>query len=274
MIRLRRVGPALLLLGALALSGCATKTAFNSSKLAASTGPTTEQSDPWERFNRSVFGFNEVVDVAVVKPLAEAYRAVVPRWVRKSVDNVFGNISDVWSTANLLLQFKPKAALEMGMRVATNTVFGIFGILDVAEEVGLERRSEDFGQTLGVWGVSSGPYLVLPLMGPSTVRDVSARVVDSRFGPESLAFRESRDRYGAYVLGAVQTRVNLLNASRVLDEVALDKYTFLRDAYLARRRSQVYDGEPPEDKVPAEPAAPAPAEAASATPAAAASASQ
>jgi phospholipid-binding lipoprotein MlaA len=255
MKRLRTAGAALLLLWALGLSGCATSTIFNSSKLAASTGPTTEQSDPWERFNRAVFGFNEVVDVTLVKPLAETYRAVVPRWLRKSVDNVFGNIGDVWSTANLLLQFKPKAALEMGMRVATNTVFGIFGILDVAEEVGLERRSEDFGQTLGVWGLSSGPYLVLPLLGPSTVRDASARFVDSKFGPESLAFREARDRYGAYTLEAVQTRVNLLNASRVLDEVALDKYTFLRDAYLARRRSQIYDGEPPEDNPPVAPAA-------------------
>lgn len=255
----RRLCSAMLLLWVFGLGGCAAITAFNSSQLAASTGPTTERSDPWERFNRAVFGFNEVVDVAVVKPLAETYRAVVPRWLRKSVDNVFGNIADVWSTANLLLQLKPKPALEMGMRVATNTVFGIFGILDVAEEVGLERRSEDFGQTLGVWGMSSGPYLVLPLLGPSTVRDATARLVDSRFGPESLAFRESRDRYGAYALEAIQTRVNLLNASRVLDEVALDKYTFLRDAYLARRRSQIYDGEPPEDAAPAPPATATPA---------------
>lgn len=264
---------AALVLWALSLGGCATITSFSASKMAASTGPTTEQTDPWERFNRAVFGFNEALDVTLVKPLAETYRAVVPRWLRKSVDNVFGNISDVWSTANLLLQLKPKAALEMGMRVATNTVFGVFGILDVAEEVGLERRSEDFGQTLGVWGVSSGPYLVLPLLGPSTVRDASARVLDSKFGSTQLTFREVRDRNGAMVLDAVQTRVNLLNASRVLDEVALDKYTFLRDAYLARRRSQVYDGEPPEDKVPDEkPAAPRTSEAPAEAPAEAAKA--
>jgi phospholipid-binding lipoprotein MlaA len=241
---------AALVLWGFSLGGCATITSFSASKLAPTTGPTTEQSDPWERFNRGVFGFNEVLDTAVVKPVAETYRAVVPRWLRKSIDNVFGNIGDVWSTANLMLQLKPKAALEMGMRVATNTVFGVFGILDVAEEVGLERRSEDFGQTLGVWGMSSGPYLVLPLLGPSTVRDASARVLDSKFGSTQLTFREPRDRNAALALESVQTRVNLLNASRVLDEVALDKYTFLRDAYLARRRNQVYDGEPPEDKAP------------------------
>jgi phospholipid-binding lipoprotein MlaA len=251
---LRRVAPVLALWAALGLGGCSTIPSFNASRLAASTGPTTEQTDPWERFNRAVFGFNEVVDTAVVRPVAEAYRGVVPRWVRTGVDNVFGNLGDVWSTANLLLQGKPRLAFDMGKRVATNTVFGIFGILDVAEEVGLERHSEDFGQTLGVWGVSSGPYLVLPLLGPSTVRDGAARFVDTSYSPERLGFREVRDRNSAFALEALQTRVNLLNAGRVLDDVALDKYIFLRDAYLARRRNQVYDGEPPEDKAPPAPA--------------------
>ena len=250
---LQRFVPILALCLALGLSsglgGCATIRSFNSSLMAENTGPTTEKSDPWERFNRAVFGFNEVVDAAVVRPVAEVYRSLVPRWVRTSIDNVFGNLGDVWSTANLILQFKPRLALEMGMRVATNTVFGFGGILDVAEEVGLERHYEDFGQTLGVWGVRSGPYLVLPFLGPSTLRDAVSRFgVDSQFSPERLALREMRDRNGAFALEALQVRVELLNASRILDDVALDKYIFLRDAYLARRRNQIYDGEPPEDK--------------------------
>jgi phospholipid-binding lipoprotein MlaA len=246
---------ALAVVAAVQLSGCSTITSFNASRLAASSGPTTEQTDPWERMNRAVFGFNEVVDKAVIRPVATMYRDLVPRWVRTSIDNVFGNLSDVWSTANLVLQLKPKAALEMGMRVATNTVFGFGGILEVADEVGLEKHSEDFGQTLAVWGVSSGPYLVLPLLGPSTLRDGTARILDARYAPDRLAFREVRDRNSAFALEALQVRVNLLNASRVLDDVALDKYVFLRDAYMARRRNQVYDGELPEDNAP-EPAAP------------------
>jgi len=239
------------------MGGCAALGPVSSSQVASSTGPTTSRSDPWERFNRAMFGFNEVVDAAVIKPVALAYREVVPRIVRTGIDNVFGNLSDLWSAANLLLQLKPQPALEMGMRVATNTVFGLGGLLDVAEEAGLERRSyEDFGQTLGRWGISSGPYLVLPLLGPSTVRDGASRVVDNRFSPGRIALREQRDRNTAIGLQLLSARVGLLNASRLLDDIALDKYVFVRDAYLARRRSQIYDGEPPEEDAPAAPASP------------------
>ncbi|WP_234413942.1 VacJ family lipoprotein [Ideonella sp. A 288] len=249
-----------LVVAALALSlagGCAVLGPVSSSEVAATTGPTTSRSDPWERFNRAVFGFNEVVDVAVVKPAAQVYRDVVPRIVRTGINNVFGNLGDLWSAANLVLQLKPQPALEMGMRVATNTVFGLGGLLDVAEEMGLERRSyEDFGQTLGRWGLSTGPYLVLPILGPSTVRDGTARIVDNRYSPGRIALREQRDRNTALGLQALSARVGLLNASRVLDDIALDKYVFVRDAYLARRRSQIYDGEPPEDDEPAAPASP------------------
>lgn len=249
--------------GLLALSGCATVRP-SASQMAATTGPTAYKADPWERFNRAMFNFNEVVDVAVVKPLAMTYQAVVPRWARTGVDNFFGNLGDLWSTANLVLQLKPKPALEMGMRVATNTVFGLLGVLDVAEEVGLERRStEDFGQTLGRWGLDSGPYLMLPILGPSTLRDGAARVVDLKYSPGRIAFREPTDRTGATVLQVLNERGKLLNASRVLDDIALDKYIFVRDAYLARRRSLVYDGDPPEERAPA---GEAPAPAASATP--------
>lgn len=235
----------LLLLGAL-LSGCAALGPPGNKM--ENTGPTTERSDPWEAFNRKMFAFNDVLDTALIKPVALAYRAVVPEVVRTGVDNFFGNLGDAWSTVNLLLQGKPQSAVESGMRVATNTIFGIFGLIDVADDLGLEKRSEDFGQTLGVWGVKSGPYLVLPLLGPSTLRDTAALALDFKFSPSSLAFREPQDRNGGTVLNLVNTRVKLLNAGRVLDDIALDKYVFLRDAYLARRRSQIYDGDPPEEE--------------------------
>lgn len=233
---------------ALALGGCASSPSRTSSQLASQTGPTTENSDPWERFNRAMFNFNDMLDVAVIKPAAITYQTLTPRWFRSGVNNFFGNLSDMWSTANLLLQLKPAPALQMGMRVATNTVFGLFGLLDPADEMGLERRSyEDFGQTLGRWGLRTGPYLVLPILGPSTVRDGLSRVVDNQYSPGRIAFREQSDRFGATAIQALSARVSLLNAGRVLDDIALDKYVFVRDVYLSRRRSQIYDGEPPED---------------------------
>jgi phospholipid-binding lipoprotein MlaA len=254
----RMVLKVVLAAAAVGLGGCASLSPKAIRDAFVSTGPTTTQSDPWERFNRAMFGFNEVVDTAVVKPLALTYRAVVPQWARAGVDNFFGNLYDVWSTANLVLQLKPQAALEMGMRVGTNTVFGVAGFVDVADELGLERHSyEDFGKTLGRWGVGSGPYLVLPLLGPTTVRDGLARVVDNQYSPGRLAFREARDRTGATALTLLSARVSLLNASALLDDIALDKYVFVRDAHLSRRRSQIYDGEPPDEpdaKPPAKPA--------------------
>ena len=129
------------------------------------------RNDPLEPMNRAVFAFNEAVDDAVLKPVATAYQKVVPELVRTGVDNVFANIGDLWSAANQLLQAKPVAAVEMGFRFVVNSSFGIGGLFDIASEAGLERRSEDFGQTLGRWGLGTGPYLVLPLLGPSNVRD-------------------------------------------------------------------------------------------------------
>lgn len=210
----------------------------------------THKSDPWERLNRRIFSFNEAVDEAVLKPVAKGYEAVVPEFIRTGIDNMLGNLSDAWSAVNLVLQAKPKPALEMGMRVVTNSVFGLAGFLDIAEEAGLSRQTEDFGQTLGVWGVGSGPYLVLPLMGPSTLRDTAALPVDRRASPSSLVLKEPRDQNGSTVLSIINTRSKLLNASKVLDDVALDKYILLRDAFLSRRRSQVYDGDPPEEEEP------------------------
>lgn len=210
----------------------------------------THKSDPWERLNRRVYGFNEAVDAAVLKPVARGYQAVVPEFLRTGIDNMFGNLGDVWSTVNLLLQAKPKPALEMGMRVVTNSIFGLAGFLDVAEEAGLSRQTEDFGQTLGVWGVGSGPYVMLPLLGPSTLRDTAALPVDMKASPANIAFKEVRDQNGSTILSVINTRSKLLNATKVLDDVALDKYILLRDAYLSRRRSLVYDGDPPEEEEP------------------------
>ncbi|NRF66617.1 VacJ family lipoprotein [Aquincola sp. S2] len=238
---------AALTVAALGLAGCGTVPA-QPGTAQESTEPASARSDPWERLNRRIFDFNEVVDAAVIKPVALGYRAVVPEWLRTGVDNMFGNLGDAWSAVNLVLQAKPKVALEVGMRVVTNTLFGLFGFLDIADEMGLPRQSEDFGQTLGVWGVGSGPYLVLPLLGPSTLRDTAALPVDFKASPSALAFNEVRDQNGATVLQVINTRVKLLNATRVLDDVALDKYILLRDAYLARRRNQVYDGDPPEEQ--------------------------
>ena len=212
------------------------------------------RNDPWETFNRQVFQFNEGVDKVAIKPAAQVYQALVPNLVRTGVHNFFGNIYDVWTSANLLLQAKPRPALEMGMRVVVNTFFGIGGTMDVADEIGLERTGyEDFGQTLGFWGLRSGPYLVLPFLGPSTVRDSAGLALDFKDSGISRIWHEPRDRNGANLLQLLDTRVQLLNAGRVLDEIALDKYVLLRDAYLARRRSLIYDGDPPEDE-----AAPAP----------------
>ena len=229
--------PWLALVLALALlQGCATV-----------PGEHASRADPWEGFNRQVFAFNEVLDKVAVKPAALVYQAVVPGLVRTGVNNFFGNLGDVWTSVNLMLQAKPRAALEMGMRSAINTVFGLGGLLEVAEDLGLERTTtEDIGQTLGYWGLSSGPYLVLPLLGPSDLRDVVGLALDLRDSPTSRLWTEPRDRNGSTLLQALSTRVRLLNAGRVLDDIALDKYVLLRDAFLARRRSLIYDGDPPE----------------------------
>ena len=233
-----------------ALAGCAS----------VPGGSAPSKDDPWERWNRQVFNFNEKVDEAVIKPVAEAYRDVVPQLVRTGIGNVLGNIRDVWSAANHLLQGKIHSGLDMGMRVITNTVFGLGGLLDPATEFGLKRQTEDFGQTLGRWGVGPGPYVILPFLGPSTLRDTGGFVLDRQFSPSQLP-KTDAGSYGVLALEVIDLRTGLLGASALLNDVALDKYTFLRQAYLSRRLDQVYDGAPPmqafEDEG-AEPAAPAP----------------
>ncbi len=213
---------------------------------------TTQQServakvDPFESINRAVFTFNENADEYVIKPAAEAYRFVLPDFVRTGVTNFFSNIGDVFVAANNLLQGKPADAASDFGRFLVNSTIGILGLFDVATDAGLEKNREDFGQTLGVWGVPSGPYVVLPFFGPSSVRDTAGFVVDLKadFILNSNHLN-SDQKLGSTVLRVVNYRANLLDASQLLDDAAFDKYSFLRDSYLQRRRSQVYDGDPP-----------------------------
>jgi phospholipid-binding lipoprotein MlaA len=221
----------LCLLAVAVLSGCAT-----------AKNPT----DPLEPFNRGVYQFNETVDRYALKPAAKGYRAVVPPPVRGGVTNVFGNFRDVTTAVNHVLQLKIGTALSDVARVAVNSTVGILGVFDVASHVGLDKHDEDFGQTLGWWGVPSGPYLVLPIFGPSTVRDGVGLIGDYFTDPEFYLINESPYTWITFGVRVVNARANLLEAERIFNQAAIDRYAFLRDAYLQRRRNQIYDGNPPE----------------------------
>ncbi len=235
-------------------SGCAMLRSPLSEAAADMPKPAASAVDPWERFNRAIFDFNDVLDRSILIPVAKAYKRYVPVAITQTVDNVLANVGDAWSALNLLLQGKPRLALDTGMRVGVNSVFGLVGALDVASEMGLERQPEDFGQTLGVWGFGSGPYVVLPLLGPSSLRDGLALPLDRSVSLSTLA-AEGANRYSLTTLELVHARAGLLNASTVLGQVALDRYSFVRDSYLARRRNLVYDGNPPPEPEDAEDAA-------------------
>lgn len=209
------------------------------------TVQTADPRDPMESFNRGVFAFNEGLDQAVFKPVATVYRDVTPQLVRTGVGNFLGNLDDAWSSVNSLLQFKLRDAMDNFMRFGVNTTFGLFGVLDVASEMRIERHSEDFGQTLGSWGVGPGFYVVLPLFGPSTLRDTVALPVDFN-GDLASHIDDTAARNSLRALNVIDTRAGLLGLSSALDDVALDKYSFARDAFLQRRRNAVYDGNPPE----------------------------
>lgn len=199
------------------------------------TGPNAHPDDPLEPMNRAVFGFNDKVDKAVVKPAATLYQNVTPKLVRQGVSNVFANISDLWSTVNNVLQAKPEAATDSFFRFTTNSLWGLGGIFDIATDMGIPRHSENFGRTLGHWGVASGPYLVLPLFGPSSVRDTAGRLVDMQGNLVSRSENVS-GRNSLMFLRAVDTRASLLSAGDFLEAAALDKYSFARDVYLQRER--------------------------------------
>ena len=203
--------------------------------------------DPLETVNRGMFRFNDAVDNAVTKPIAKAYKAVTPDPVRIGVTNFFGNFRDVVTAISGLLQAKvSQGASDVG-RVAINSTIGIFGVFDVATRLGLDRHNEDFGQTLGVWGVQSGPYLVLPFLGPSSFRDAVGWVGDFFMDPEFYVFPNPPTNW--LVLGAnvLNTRTNLLGADQFFEAAAVDRYSFLRDGFLQMRRNQIYDGNPPAD---------------------------
>jgi len=208
--------------------------------LGGCAGFNTNPRDPLEPLNREVAKFNEAVDGAVLKPVATAYKNGVPPLVRTGVSNFFGNLGDAWSFVNSLLQLKFQNAAENIMRVGVNTVFGLGGILDIASEANIERHKEDFGQTLGRWGVPAGPYIVLPLLGPSTLRDTAALPLDYK-GDLVQHVKPVADRNALYVLRAIDSRANLLRIGSVIEEAALDKYSFTRDAYLQKRRADIKD---------------------------------
>lgn len=231
---LRKLLP-LLLLG-LSASGCATLDA------------PPEKKDPFESYNRAMFEFNDGFDRHILKPVAEGYDALMPAPINTSISNLFSHLDDVVVIINDILQLKFEQTLSDVGRFTFNSTFGLLGLFDVASHMDLPKHNEDFGQTLGRWGVGSGPYLVLPLLGPSTLRDGPALVADWQVDPISQV-EGTPERWGVISLKAVDTRAGLLRASRILDTAALDRYVFLRDAYLQRRENQVYDGNPPQSEI-------------------------
>ncbi|GAA4324935.1 VacJ family lipoprotein [Pigmentiphaga soli] len=217
------------------LSGCA-----------ATQGQGGDPRDPLEGFNRGVYKFNDTVDRHVLKPVAQGYVDVVPQPVRSCVSNVFSNLDDVWSAANSFLQNRAPDGINTVLRVLFNSTVGVFGCFDVASANNAPRIHADFGQTLGVWGLGPGPYLVLPLLGPSTIRDASGTAVDFYADPVSIGnlVDDVPVRNSLYGLRAVDTRAKLLQVGNLLNDVALDPYTFTRDAYLQRRDSLVRGARP------------------------------
>jgi phospholipid-binding lipoprotein MlaA len=210
----------------------------------------SDSNDPLEGFNRAMYSFNETVDDYLLKPVARGYRAVLPDPVRARVSSFFDNLLEPMNVINNLLQGKPvRAASDLG-RFAVNTTLGLLGLFDVATPMGLERHEEDFGQTLAVWGVGEGPYLVLPFLGPSTVRDGLAKPVDWYSKPEAYYDNKGR-RNSLLVLEVIDTRQRLLDATDILEQAAgQDPYVFVREGFRQRRRSLVYDGNPPAEKPP------------------------
>ena len=202
------------------------------------TGPTANPSDPLEPMNRAVFKFNDAVDNAVLKPVATGYKTAVPSPIRQGVNNFFNNLGDVWSLFNHLLQFKFEYAGQTAARLGINTFLGLGGVLDIASDAGIEPPKADLGQTLGKWGVPSGPYVVLPILGPSNVRDATGTMVGAKADPV-VKIDNVPTRNSLYVTRIVDTRSRLLNATDAVDSIALDRYTFIRDVYTKRRQSLI-----------------------------------
>jgi phospholipid-binding lipoprotein MlaA len=221
----------------LAMTGC------------ASTEYVENERDPWQGFNRTVYGFNDTLDQALLKPTARGYQAIAPDFVESGVRNFFSNINDVSVAVNNLLQGKVENAFSDVGRVLINTTVGLLGLFDVASDMGLQKHNEDFGQTLAAWGVDSGPYLMLPFFGPSTLRDSTSVPVDNfLLNPINHIDMEKSDRMYVMAVDVVSVRAELLSLEKTVDEIATDKYSFIREAYLDRRNYLVHDGQPPEEE--------------------------
>lgn len=220
----------LLIVSTALLQGCATR----------------HNPDPLESMNRKVFSFNQALDDNLLKPVATGYKAVTPQPFRTAISNFGGNFKDLWSALNLFLQGHPGDGATQIMRVSVNTTFGLAGLIDIATPMRLERHNEDFGQTLGVWGVKPGAYIVWPFLGPSTLRDSVSIPGDLYFSPR-LVISDDATANAVSILQVINARASVLDVTNLLGDVALDPYSFVRDAYLQRRQSQVYNGEPPEE---------------------------
>ena len=203
--------------------------------------------DPWEPFNRSVFEFNEGLDAYVLKPVVAGYRFVLPEFIRDGIYNFFSNYSDIYTALQNLLQGKPGDAFSDLMRVVVNTTFGLGGLIDMATPGGLPKHKEDWGQTFGVWGIPSGPYVVLPFFGPSSVRDTFGTAADLE---SDYLFGYVKDiglRNSITGLRVVNARNTYYEAGDLLDGAAIDKYSFMRDAYIQRREYQINEGREDEE---------------------------
>lgn len=215
--------------------------------LVAGCAAAPSRDDPFEPMNRASYRVHEVVDGHLIKPMVQAYVDYTPRVVQQGIHNFFGNIDDFFSFINAALQNKPdKAGHDLG-RVITNTGFGLLGLIDVASEAGVPKGNEDFGQTFGVWGIPQGPYLFIPVFGPTTVRDGTGWIVRGYASPIGY-IEDIPTRNVLWALNAVDLRASALQAESVVNQAALDPYTFIRRAYLQRRRYLVYDGQPPPAK--------------------------
>lgn len=234
--RMRGLALCLSLVAILLIQGCAT----------------AQNRDPIESWNRKVFSFNESLDENVLKPVAQGYKVVTPEPVRTAFTNFTGNLKDVWSTLNLFLQGRFKDGTLGVIRVTVNSTFGLAGLIDIAAPMQLDKPNEDFGQTLGVWGIKPGAYIVWPFLGPSTLRDSFSIPGDFYFSAGTLGTypRESNILTGVQF---INLRANLLDAGNLIDDVALDKYSFIRDAYLQRRQNLIYEGDPPDEAESPEP---------------------
>jgi phospholipid-binding lipoprotein MlaA len=239
-----------LLLTILPIVGCAT----------VQGGPGGDEHDPLEHLNRSIYQFNSDFDTVILRPVAEGYQKYVPRPVNDSVSNFFGNLDDFITLINDLLQFKFAQAAADSSRLFWNTTIGVLGLFDVASHMDLPKHNEDFGQTFGYWGIDPGPYLVLPFLGPSNLRDGAGLLTSANWRIHPLYWIDDDSLFwSAVALRGVDLRAGLLRTTRVLDQVAVDEYVFVREAYLQQRQNLIYDGNPPmpefemfEDELPPE----------------------